>query len=298
MNPPSEFKLQESAQSLLEKDLSAKLEGVFQDKFVVHALVKDTLSTLKESLQRPRVERPVCWLIIGPVNSGKSALVHRLQRDLGGDAERKVGAINELPLLVIEVPSRPTEPRLNLAIARALRMPVTSEHESRRISDTILRNLIQRKVRMIVFVEMDHFEPLPEDEQTVVFDFIKNITNEGIVVVGVGTEDCRKAIENHKALASRFRPRFLTGFAPGEEFCDFLTTLESFYPFPNRSFLESAHLRTAIFKRTNGVVGEVVLLLNEAAAWALRQGRPCIDDDALTKCAYTESLLPGSKRKT
>lgn len=298
MNTPCEFKLQESAQSLLDKDLSAKLEGLFQDKFVVHALVKDTLSTLKESLQRPRVERPVCWLIIGPVNSGKSALVHRLQRDLGGDAERKVGAINELPLLVIEVPSRPTEPRLNLAIARALRMPVASEHESRRISDTILRNLIQRKVRMIVFVEMDHFEPLQEDEQTVVFDFIKNITNEGIVVVGVGTEDCRKAIENHKALASRFRPRFLTGFAQGPEFCDFLTTLESFYPFPSRSFLESDNLRTAIFRRTNGVVGEVVLLLNEAAAWALREGRPCIDEHALTKCAYTESLLPSSKRKT
>ncbi|MBA4137011.1 MAG: hypothetical protein C0518_06825 [Opitutus sp.] len=298
MNTPNEFQLHESAQQLLDKDLSAKLDWVYRDKFVVHALVKDPLSTLKESLQRPRVERPVCWLIIGPVNSGKSALVHRLQRDLGGDAEKKVGATNEFPLLVIEVPSRPTEPRLNLAIARALRMPVASEHESRKISDTILRNLIQRKVRMVVFVEMDHFDPLPEDEQTVVFDFIKNITNEGIVVVGVGTENCRESIEKHEALASRFRLKFLTGFAQGAEFGDFLTTLESFYPLPARSFLDSEPLRTTIFKRTNGVVGEVTLLLNEAAAWALRQGRPCIDDTALKSCAYTESLLRSEKRKS
>ncbi len=297
MNTPAEFKLDDTAQLLLEKDLPAKLEWVFRDKFVVHALVRDTLSTLKEALQRPRVERPVCWLIIGPVNSGKTALVHRLQRDLGGEAEKKVGATNEYPLLVIEVPCRPTEPRLNLAIARALRMPIASENESRRITDTILRSLTQRKVKMVVFVEMDHFEPLPDDEQTVVFDFISNITNEGVVVVGVGTEKGRDAVSKHDALASRFRPKLLTGFAFGSEFSDFLKTLESFYPFPNRSNLDSEPLCSAIFERTRGVVGEVTMLLNEAAAWALRQGRSCIDETALKNCAYTESLLPTGKRK-
>lgn len=296
MNDAFVFKLEPAAQALLDADLPAKIEHVFSDKFVLYPLARDTLSVLKDSLGRPKVERPVCWLIVAPVSSGKSALVHRLQRDLGGDAEHKVGAINEMPLLVIEVPSRPTEPRLNLAVARALHMPIASEKESSRISDIILRTLKQRKVRMVVFVEMDHFEPLPDAEQTVVFDFIKNITNEGIVVVGLGTQKCVGTIGKNEALASRFRPKYLTGFAFDASFADFLVTMETYYPFPVRSNLDAEPLCSLIFDRTRGVVGEITQLLNEAAAWALRQGRSCIDKTALESCAYIEPLLFRGKK--
>lgn len=68
--------------------------------------------------------------------------------------------------------------------------------------------------------------------------------------------------------------------------------MESFYPFPERSFLAAEPLSSVIFARTKGVVGETVVLLNEAAAWALRQNRAKIDELALKSCAYTEPLIP------
>jgi hypothetical protein len=40
-------------------------------------------------------------------------------------------------------------------------------------------------------------------------------------------------------------------------------------------------LSAEIYSRTNGITGEVVALCNAAAAWAIRNKKPCIDKAVL-----------------
>jgi hypothetical protein len=283
--------LDESAKKLLYEPLSRKLEAIFEDKFILHRQATNVLSTFKQALARPKCERPSCYLLVGGAGSGKTGLMHKLFSDLGGDVADRVGTAESMPILIVETPGRATEPRLVLAISRALKMPVITENQSRKVTDIILRKLSQKRVRMVVFLEFDHFAPVPEQEREVAFHFIKNITNEGISVVGVGTQKSCELVLKDEQLTSRLRPLYLQGFANDQEYVNFVGTLESFYPFPRAGFLWRDHIGE-IYRRTHGVVGETVMLLNEAAAWALCNGRPSLDREAIDGCKFVEPLAP------
>lgn len=289
--------LNESAQRLIKESIDTKIAAVFADKFILHPQAKNILSVLKRTLAKPESERPSGFVIIGPSSSGKTGIVNKLYRDLGGDPANRVGASDRMPILVVEMPPRATEPRVVLAMARALRLPVVTESQSRKVTDIILRKLKERHVRMVVFLEFDHVEPISAQERSVVFHLIKNITNEGISIVGAGTQKCVELILEDEQITSRLRPLYLHGFPKDQTFVDFVATLESFYPFPEPSYISRDHL-DFVFKRTQGVAGEVVALLNEAAAWALRNGRNTIDREALTHCDFIEGLSHSQCGKT
>ena len=298
---PAEFvcldHLNESAQRLFNKSIDAKIIAVFEDKFILHPQAQKILSILKRTLAKPESERPAGHMIIGPSSSGKTGIINKLYRDLGGDPANRVGASERMPILVVEMPPRATEPRVMLAMARALRLPVLTENESRKVTDIILRKLKERHVRMVVFLEFDHIGPIGAMERAVVFHLIKNITNEGISIVGAGTQKCVELILEDEQITSRLRPLYLHGFPKDQTFVNFVATLETFYPFPEPSYISRDHL-DYVFQRTQGVAGEVVALLNEAAAWALRNGRNVIDQEALTDCDFIEGLSHSRCGKT
>jgi hypothetical protein len=107
--------------------------------------------------------------------------------------------------------------------------------------------------------------------------------------VAVGTEEIISLIQEDEELASRLRPLRLRGLALDQRFGSFLATLETFFPFQKPSFLPRYTIE--IHRRTAGIIGEVVALLNEAAAWAVRNDRSHIDDEAFKKCAYIPQLI-------
>jgi hypothetical protein len=289
--------LNNSARQLLHAELPQKLEAVFRDKTIIHAQVKEVLSILKRTLEKPVCQRPSCFLVIGSANTGKTWLADKLFNDLGGDAAKRSGANDRMPLLIVETPARPTEPRIVLSLARAMGLPVVTENESRKVSDLILRKLRERRVRMVMLLEFDNIETLPTQERLVAFHFLKNITNQGISIVPLGTQTCVEYVLEDEQLKSRLRPLYLRGLARDKDYTDFVATLESHYPFPKPGFVWRDHV-DKIFERTRGLIGETIMLLNEAAAWALRNGRPSIDAESLEKCDFRDQLtpLPGAKK--
>lgn len=284
------------ARRLLNAPLEERLRAVAEDKWVLHNGAKRILRILKQTLAQPLSERPRDFAVIGPTNTGKTATLNCFYRDLGGDPADRVGSSERTPILLVELTGRSTEPRTLLAMARSLRLPVVNERQSREVSDLILRKVKERRVRMVVFLELDHIGPIGKQERSVVFHMMKNITNEGISIVAAGTERCIEYLKEDEQIDSRLRPLYLQGFANNDEYRDFLATLETFYPLPQPSFLWRDYA-DAIFKKTSGVTGEIVYLLNEAAAWTLREGRTCIDDEALGKCDYIEAISPAQLGK-
>ena len=288
--------LSRQAQIALNLSIDERLQLVFSDKFVLHPQARRILGILKLAIGKPLSERPASFLIVGASGTGKTSLIHRFYRDLGGDSATRFGASERMPIVVVEMPPRSTEPRVVLAIARSLRLPVVSERETRKVTDIILRKLKERGVRMVIFLEFDHLGTIAEQERQVVFHLLKNITNEGISVVGAGSQECVEYVLEDEQLTSRLRPLYLHGFPKDQSLADFVATLETFYPLPEASALWRDHL-DLIFARTNGVAGEIVYLLNEAAAWSIRNGHSCIQLDAIVNCDYIERLAALSPSK-
>lgn len=261
---------------------------VFSDKSIVHDEMKPMLALIKDALARPRCEKPCGYALLAPAGYGKTGLVNKARRDMGGDPSRKAGVHDRTPMLVGELPSRPTEPRVGLALARACGLPVLDGPQG--ITDAIIRVLLKREVKLLVLLEFDNIAPLPPKEREVTYDFVRAIINVGIVVVAVGTELTANLISEDEELATRLRPVRLKGFAFDDHFRSFLRTLEAHYPLPQPSYLWRDFDRE-IYKRTGGVLGEIVMLANEAAAWAIRNERLAIDAEALQRCNYFPPLV-------
>lgn len=277
---------------LLNASKEERVRFVHEDKFIMHATAKKVLGAMKEIYLRPKaVVRPPCLAVIGNSNEGKSAVAKRFFRDLGGDPARFFGIHDEMPVVLVEMPPRATEPRVCLAIARALGLTAYgTATKSRLVTDNVMRALVAKKVQMLILIELQHVEPLPESERQVVYDLIKGISNHGISVVGIGTEEARYCIAEDEQVANRMRVIRLTSFAHDQELRDFLHSLQHYYPLAKPSNLGSVAIAKEIYGRTNGIVGEVVALCNAAAAYAIKHDLPCIDLAVLKAAA----LLPSA----
>jgi len=270
--------LNQNAATLLTESKADRVRFVHQDKFIMHEPARKALGAMKDIYNRPKdVVRPPCLAIIGNSNEGKTAVAKRFFQDLGGDPARFFGVHDEMPVVLVEMPPRATEPRVCLAIARALGLTsYSTATKSRQVTDNVMRALVAKKVQMLILIEVQHVKPLQLSERHVVYDLIKGISNHGISVVAIGTEEARNCIAEDEQIANRMRIVRLFSFANDKHLRDFLHTLEQYYPLPKPSSLGSEAMANAIYKQTNGIVGEVVALCNAAAAHAIKKDLPCI----------------------
>ena len=276
------------AAELLTKSIEERATWINTDRFIMHANAIPALRAMKDIFNRPPCIRPACLAVIGNSNEGKTAVVNRFFRDMGGDPANIFGNHEEMPIVMVEMPPRATEPRICLAIARALHLTSSANTKSRLVSDHVYRALVAKKVRVLILMEFQHAEPLPKFERQVVLDMVKGISNQGISVIAVGTDEATKLLGEDEQVANRMRLIRIKGFTQGQDLVNFLHSLESFYPLPEPSGLGEPKMMAKIYKRTNGVTGEIVALCNAAAVWAVRNDKPRIDAEALEKAA----LLP------
>lgn len=262
------------------------------DRFITHPRAKDALSALKDVLYRPKGVRPPCLALVGGSNDGKSALIRRFLKDFEAITdEAAAGNTDRMRIVSVEMPPRATEPRTCLAIARAMGLPGYGTTKSRVVSDNVYRALKAKAVEMLILNEAQHAAHIPAMERSVTCDLMKGISNLGVSVVAVGTPELIPMLSNDVQIANRMRIVRLVSFAKDENFSAFLNTLATYYPLPEPSDMGSTEMMAAIYKRTNGVTGEVVQLCNAAAVHAVRTKKPRITVELLRD---TITLPPAS----
>lgn len=265
----------------IDDSIEDRVKFCYEDRFILHDSAKAALAAMKDIYKRPSgAVRPACLALIANSNEGKTAVARKFFKDLGGDPAQFFGHHDEMPVVLVEMPPRATEPRVCLAIARGLGLEGYNS-KARHVTDNVYRALVAKKVRVLVLIEFQHVDPLPKCERSVVLDLVKGISNHGISVIAIGTEQAKLVIAEDEQVANRMRVVRLHGFRNNENFRNFLHTLEPYYPLPEASGLSSPALAAEIYSRTNGITGEVVALCNAAAVWAVQNKRPCIDKKAI-----------------
>jgi hypothetical protein len=280
---------------MLVRSKEERIRYCYKNRYISHSNAEAVLDAMKDVYYRePGAVRPACLAVIGASNSGKSATVAQFCSEVG-DATAKAGSQDTMPVVKVDVPPRATEPRLGLAIARALGLGGYAGN-ARIVSDNVYRALQEKRVRVLLLNEIQHVEPIPSSERAIVLDFIKGISNSGISIIAVGTDTACELIARDEQVANRLRVIHLQNLVytrrNREEYLGFLNTLESFYPLPERSGLADPEFADAIYKGTNGVVGEIVLCCDTAAAYAIRNDRPRIEWEGLQKAAETKVAAP------
>ena len=200
-----------------------------------------------------------------------------------------------VPVLAVQAPPLPSESRLYDAILEALFAPYKPRDHVSKKQFQVLRLLRGVQTRMLVIDEGHHVLVGSTNQQRVVMNAVKYLSNElQIPLVGVGTLEAVRAIQADPQLASRFYRAELPLWRMGREYRMLLASFERMLPLKRPSTLSREPIAPKLLAMTEGTIGELSTLLKTAAIYAVRTGAERIDESVLAALEWE----PPSARHT
>ncbi|MGW0960795.1 TniB family NTP-binding protein [Streptomyces gelaticus] len=243
------------------------------------------LERLETLLSWPSRLRMPNLLVIGPTNNGKSMIVEKFCRSHPAvtHPDRE-----ETPVLVVQMPSEPTVVRFYTALLAALGSPLRARYRLADLEQLVLRLLRAAGVRMLVVDELHNVLGGRGDSRREFLNLLRYLGNElRIPLVGVGIRDAYLAIRADDQLENRFAPLTLPRWEADEDARSLLASFAASFPLRRPSPIATTEMTGYLLTRSEGTIGELALLLTDAAVAAIESGEEAINQRTLLLAPYT-----------
>ena len=147
--------LDPKVRALATSDAATRIRMIEKDLFIEHDYSRYLSALLGELMAGPRQTRMPCLLIAGDAGMGKTAQLHRFQRQFPDVDDPDTGA-RRRPIVIANVPPEPTRMTLEFALLEALDAPAVAHHRSVDRAGVIRRLLAAHQSRIVVFDEIQH----------------------------------------------------------------------------------------------------------------------------------------------
>lgn len=139
--------LQACVRAFAEEDKESRIRRIRTDRWINYQRADQVLAACEDLLNFPKRTRMPNILIVGPTNNGKTMIVEKLRRSHPKiAASRTLEGLAQVPVLNVQMPPGPDEPRFFGAILKALAFPnIVSGHVSKR-QDTAVRLMRETNV--------------------------------------------------------------------------------------------------------------------------------------------------------
>lgn len=258
-----------------------------------YRLGEETLQLLEDRLAEPMSHRMRNILIVADTNNGKTTIAERFLRR--HQAQVNLAASSVVPLLKVEATAA-DENRFYNSIFEKLPVYKHGQHSRAEMKQILaMRALSECNVRMLIIDELHNLLDGPPAKQRRFMRVLKTLGNElKIPIVALGTREALNAVNSDPQLANRFQTIILPKWKLEDdadpdrpsEYRQFLATFERLLPLDEPSDLGNDPMGAKIYALSEGTIGEATDLLRDAALWAVRNNRPCIDDEVLKRCGY------------
>ncbi|MCC2605613.1 TniB family NTP-binding protein [Planctobacterium marinum] len=286
--------LSPNAAKYVELDEAARVERILSDRWIGYTTSKTILGKLEDLLAYPRKERMPNMLIVGNTNNGKTHLVkrfcnmHPAQDNPEGD-----GVI--APVLFVQAPPVPDEGRFYNSILELLFAPYRPSERVDKKQFQVLKLLRYVGLKILVIDEVHHILAGSLHRQRAFLNVLKYLSNElKISIVGVGTKDAFQAIQTDPQFANRFEPVGIPRWELNEEFLRLLVSFEKVLPLKVPSMLHQNELARTLFSMSEGYIGELSTLLNQAAVYAIKNNIEQITPKVLKEINW---VLPSRRKR-
>lgn len=294
--------LSEAAQEVMKLSNKERIQHILKDRWVGYDRANEILTKLDDLVAHPKVERMPNMVIIGDSNNGKTRLINYFfsknpaHDNLAGQSIR-------VPVLLIEAPSDGDIDHLYKKILDLLISPYKPNIKSDVLEDLVVNVLGKIDLGIIVIDEIHNLLTGSPREQRHFLTALKTLGNAlKVPIVGAGTEDAFRAFLTDPQISNRFPTERLTKWKLDTQFLRFLASMEHIIPLSDPSNLIERDLATKIYAMSEGLIGEISALLNQAAVWAIKHRKPdqteCITVDALNKCGYKSPSVRISHQKS
>jgi hypothetical protein len=236
-------------------------------------------------------------LLYGPTNNGKTMIVDKFRRlHQGIAAEAMSEGTANIPVLRVQMPPGPDEPRFFGAILDALSYPHTlSDRGVSKRQEAAVRVMRETNVALLIIDEVHNLLSGSRLQQRRLLNPLRWLGNElQIPLIAVGTADAMHAIQSDDQLANHFEPVPLPKWRAGKEYEQLLRTLEAVLPLRKPSHLSEAPLAGKIFSVSEGILGEVISIVTRAAVLAVSSGTEMISAKTIDKIGF---VTPSHRRR-
>lgn len=270
--------LHPAARQLARLPAAERLRHVRADRWIGYTRAVRALDKLETLLAWPTRQRMPNLLVIGPTNNGKSMIIEKFRRSHPpvSHPDRE-----EIPVLVVQMPSDPSVTRFYTALLAATGAPLRPRQR------LALRLLRQLYVRMLVIDELHHVLAGRGDSRREFLNLVRFLGNElRIPLVGVGTREAYLAVRSDDQLENRFAPLTLPRWQADEEACSLLASFAASFPLRRPSRIATPEMAGYLLTRSEGTIGELAHLLTDAAVEAIESGEEAITQRVLLMTPY------------
>jgi len=283
--------LHPSTRPYADMEIDARIAWLDKPRWIGYPRAQEILGKLEDLLRHPRQPRMPSMLVIGSTNNGKTNLIHNFAQRHPAD-ENPYGEHILAPVLYIQAPPTPSESGIYSEILSTLfeRVPSSSDAARRARVIDILKKI---ETKVLIIDELHNVLAGSSVKQQHFLNVIKYLSNElQISIVGCGTGDLLRAVSIDPQIQNRFTPELLPRWQLNTQFRQLLKSFEMVLPLKKESQLHGKFLASKIHAMSEGTIGELSTLLNQAAKYALNHGEERIDERALNACGY----IPPSDR--
>ncbi len=277
--------LHESARRIAMLPDEERLRYVRADRWIGYPRATEALEKLETLLAWPEKQRMPNLLLIGPTNNGKSMIIEKFRRS---HPATSLPDSEEIPVLVVQMPSDPLVSRFYTALLAALGSPMRPvRYRLADLEQLALRLLRAAGVRMLVIDELHNVLAGAGDRRREFLNLLRFLGNElRIPLVGVGTHNAYLAIRSDDQLENRFAPFTLPRWETDADTCSLLASFASAFPLRRPSSIATTEMASYLLARCEGTIGELTSLLTDAAVAAITSGEEAINQHTLTLASY------------
>lgn len=272
-----------------------RIARIRADRWIGYPRAVDALKRLDALLAWPKKQRMPNLLIVGPTNNGKSMIIEKFRRNqiLAPSSEKMR---ENIPLIVVQMPSEPSLPRVYTRVLQAIGAPLRPRmrtHELEQLSFTLLAEV---GARMLIIDELHNILAGPTKNQREFLNLIRLIGNElRVPIIGLGTREAYLAIRSDDQLENRFEPFPLPVWTEGTEAITLLSSFAASFPLRRPSVLGTEEVARYVIAKSEGTIGEIAKLLTAAAMTAIMSGEEAITISVLGGCGYAG---PSERRRS
>lgn len=288
--------LHTSIRAAADEEADTRIRRIRTDRWVSYARAEAALTAMEDLLNFPKRTRMPNLLLVGPTNNGKTMIVEKFRRaHPATPASQTESGAAHIPVLRLQMPAGPDEPRFFGAILEELGFPqMLSDRVSKR-QDAALRMMRETRVRVLIIDEVHNILSGTRLQQRRLLNLLRWLGNElQISLIAVGTAEALHAVQSDDQLANRFEPVGLPPWRAGTEFEQLLSTLEAVLPLRLPSNLCGPDLLRKILASSEGILGEIVSIVTRAAVRAVSTGKESITADLIDQTGF---IAPSQRRR-
>lgn len=273
-----------------------RIRRIRADRWIGYARGESALLALEDLLRFPKRTRMPNLLLEGPTNNGKTMIVGKFRRaHLATPASQTESGTARVPVLRVQMPAGPDEPRFFGAILDELGFPHMLTDRIAKRQDAALRMMRETQVRALVIDEVHNILSGTRLQQRRLLNLLRWLGNElQISLIAVGTAEALHAVQSDDQLANRFEPVGLPPWRTGTEYEQLLSTLEAVLPLRLPSDLAEPEISHKILSLAEGILGEIVSIVTRAAVRAVSSGAETITADLIDQTGF---IAPSQRRR-